>query len=60
MFAQLGFDGYFFGRLDWMDKNARLKNKTAEFIWNANPSLGIQTIPHISKLTQAKITKPEN
>ncbi|XP_071865397.1 lysosomal alpha-mannosidase II isoform X2 [Bombus fervidus] len=40
LFAQLGFDGMFFGRLDYQDKNKRLKNKTMEFIWEGSPNLG--------------------
>ena len=44
MFAQLGFDGYFFGRLDWIDKMDRLTEKKAEFIWKGNPNLGKKNI----------------
>ncbi|XP_043267242.1 lysosomal alpha-mannosidase isoform X1 [Venturia canescens] len=40
MFAQMGFDGMLFGRLDYQDKKTRLANKTAEFVWKASPSLG--------------------
>ncbi|XP_023318565.1 lysosomal alpha-mannosidase isoform X1 [Trichogramma pretiosum] len=40
MFAQMGFDGMLFGRLDYQDKSKRLQDKTAEFIWKASPSLG--------------------
>ncbi|XP_057335979.1 lysosomal alpha-mannosidase-like [Microplitis mediator] len=40
LFAQFGFDGMFFGRLDWQDKNNRLLNKTAELIWKGSSSLG--------------------
>lgn len=40
MFAQLGFDGMLFGRLDYQDKSKRLKDKTGDFIWKASPSLG--------------------
>lgn len=40
LFAQLGFDGMFFGRLDYQDKIKRLNNKTMEFIWKGSPSLG--------------------
>ena len=37
IFAQMGFDGLFFGRLDYQDKKNRLINKEAEFIWNGSP-----------------------
>ncbi|XP_076239948.1 lysosomal alpha-mannosidase II [Calliopsis andreniformis] len=40
IFAQLGFDGMFFGRLDYQDKVKRLSNKTMEFIWKGSPNLG--------------------
>ena len=35
LFARMGFDGLFFGRLDWRDKDTRIRNKTMEVIWNA-------------------------
>ncbi|XP_012143157.2 lysosomal alpha-mannosidase II isoform X2 [Megachile rotundata] len=40
LFAQLGFDGMFFGRLDYQDKSQRLEDKTMEFLWKGSPSLG--------------------
>ena len=40
MFAQMGFDGMFFARLDYEDRNVRLEQKTGEFIWKGSPSLG--------------------
>lgn len=40
LFAQLGFDGMFFGRLDYQDKSKRLKDKTMEFIWKGSLNLG--------------------
>ncbi|XP_036321214.1 lysosomal alpha-mannosidase isoform X2 [Rhagoletis pomonella] len=39
MFAQMGFDGLFFGRLDYQDKMERLTTKTAEMIWRASANL---------------------
>ncbi|XP_059158646.1 lysosomal alpha-mannosidase-like isoform X2 [Physella acuta] len=38
MFAQFGFDGYFFGRLDYQDKDKRQKDKTMEFVWRGSPN----------------------
>lgn len=35
LFAQLGFDGLFFGRLDWRDKATRMANKTMEMVWHS-------------------------
>ncbi|XP_051165376.1 lysosomal alpha-mannosidase [Leptopilina boulardi] len=40
MFAQMGFDGVLFGRLDYQDKNERMKSRTLEMIWKGSPSLG--------------------
>lgn len=40
MFAQMGYDGLFFGRLDYQDKTERLLTKTAEMIWRASANLG--------------------
>ncbi|XP_043527609.1 lysosomal alpha-mannosidase isoform X2 [Frieseomelitta varia] len=40
LFAQLGFDGMFLARLDYQDKNKRLRDKSMEFIWRASPNLG--------------------
>lgn len=40
MFAQMGFDGLLFGRLDYQDKNQRLSKQTAEMIWHGSPNLG--------------------
>ena len=33
LFAEMGFDGLFFGRLDYQDKARRLETKTMEMIW---------------------------
>ncbi|ALC39282.1 CG9463 [Drosophila busckii] len=39
MFAQMGFDGMFFGRLDYQDKDERLMTKKAEMIWHGSANL---------------------
>uniref|UniRef100_A0A1I8QD07 Alpha-mannosidase n=1 Tax=Stomoxys calcitrans TaxID=35570 RepID=A0A1I8QD07_STOCA len=39
LFAQMGFDGLFFGRLDYQDKDERLMTKKAEMIWRASANL---------------------
>lgn len=41
MFAQMGYDGLFFARLDWVDRSDRMSNKTAEMIWHGSPNLGM-------------------
>lgn len=41
LFAEMGFDGLFFARLDHDDKNRRVNNREMEFIWQPNSkSLG--------------------
>nr|XP_054773822.1 lysosomal alpha-mannosidase-like isoform X1 [Lytechinus pictus] len=40
LFAQMGFDGFFFGRLSYNDKLHRLNTKTMEQVWHANENLG--------------------
>ncbi|XP_076867010.1 lysosomal alpha-mannosidase [Brachyhypopomus gauderio] len=39
LFAQMGFDGFFFGRLDYQDKAQRMKAKEMEMVWRASESL---------------------
>ena len=36
----MGFDGLFFGRLDYADKDKRKQEKTMEMMWKASESLG--------------------
>ncbi|XP_069699538.1 lysosomal alpha-mannosidase-like [Periplaneta americana] len=38
--ARMGYDGLFFARLDYQDKNTRLAGKTAEMIWEGSSNLG--------------------
>jgi hypothetical protein len=33
LFAEMGFDALFFGRLDYQEKELRLQEKTMEYIW---------------------------
>ncbi|GAB1861211.1 Lysosomal alpha-mannosidase [Camponotus japonicus] len=40
LFAQMGFDGMLFGRIDYQDKSKRLNDQSMEFIWKSSPSLG--------------------
>ncbi|XP_066204247.1 lysosomal alpha-mannosidase isoform X2 [Saccopteryx leptura] len=39
LFAQMGFDGFFFGRLDYQDKLVRKKMLRMEQLWRASASL---------------------
>ena len=43
IFAKMGFDGFFFARLDYDDWNKRLKENTAEMVWRGSPSLGAES-----------------
>lgn len=38
--AEVGFNGLFFGRIDYQDLANRINRSEAEFIWRASPSLG--------------------
>ncbi len=40
LFAQMGYDGLFFGRLDYQDKLQRLGSKSGEMIWKGSANLG--------------------
>ncbi|XP_076026820.1 lysosomal alpha-mannosidase [Genypterus blacodes] len=39
MFAQMGYDGFFFGRLDYQDRARRMGEVQQEFLWRASDSL---------------------
>ncbi|KAF3688011.1 Lysosomal alpha-mannosidase [Channa argus] len=39
MFAQMGYDGLFFGRLDYQDRAQRMIKKEQELLWRASDSL---------------------
>lgn len=40
LFARMGFDGLFIGRLDYQDKTNRMEMKTPEMIWKSSANLG--------------------
>ena len=39
----MGFDGFFFGRIDYDDKKHRLQSKRMEMVWRGSESLGSST-----------------
>ncbi|XP_069699539.1 lysosomal alpha-mannosidase-like [Periplaneta americana] len=39
IFARMGYDGLFFTRLDYQDKDKRLESQTAELIWEGSANL---------------------
>lgn len=36
----MSYDGLFLGRIDYEDKNERLKNRNAEMVWQTSSNLG--------------------
>ncbi|CAH1141510.1 unnamed protein product [Phyllotreta striolata] len=40
IFAQLGFDGILLGRIDYQDKDHRMRTKTPEMVWRSSQNLG--------------------
>ncbi|XP_046463564.1 lysosomal alpha-mannosidase-like [Daphnia pulex] len=40
IFASMGFDGVFFGRIDWVDRTQRKAKKEMEMIWHTSNSPG--------------------
>ena len=36
---QMGYDGFFIGRLDYQDKRRRMDQKDMEMLWRASASL---------------------
>eukprot|EP00929_Paragymnodinium_shiwhaense_P067516 TRINITY_DN33975_c0_g1_i1.p1 TRINITY_DN33975_c0_g1~~TRINITY_DN33975_c0_g1_i1.p1 ORF type:complete len:1024 (-),score=239.94 TRINITY_DN33975_c0_g1_i1:389-3010(-) len=38
--SEVGFNGLFFGRIDYQDLAKRINTSSAEFVWRASPSLG--------------------
>lgn len=50
IFAQLGFDGLFLGRVDNQDKMQRFATKSAEFLWQGSNSLGKKEIKYSTNL----------
>ncbi|UJR33645.1 hypothetical protein I4U23_021078 [Adineta vaga] len=43
LFAHMGFDGLFFGRVDFQDYAERFRTKTMEMIWKGSANLGEQS-----------------
>ena len=40
IFAQMSFDGFFFGRIDYADKQLRLEQQRMELVWRGSRNLG--------------------
>ena len=39
----MGFDGFYFARIDYEDKYTRVVSKMMEMVWRGSPSLGEST-----------------
>jgi lysosomal alpha-mannosidase len=39
----MGFDGLFFGKFDYQDKDQRMATKTMELLWKGSANLGQYT-----------------
>lgn len=46
LFAEMGFDAWFFGRQDWADYNKRVKNKELEWVWMPNGDTSKKIFTH--------------
>ena len=47
-FSEMGFDAWFFARLDYKDKERRMNDKELEFVWRPSENLGndVQIFTH--------------
>lgn len=49
IFAEMGYDALFFGRMDWADDQTRIDNKEQEWVWMPNSDKlhkGVQILTH--------------
>lgn len=46
LFAEMGFDAWFFGRMDWADYENRIKNKELEWVWMPNGDASKKIFTH--------------
>lgn len=47
LFAQMGYDGFMLGRLDYQDKSRRLETREMEMIWQGSESIGEYCTYHV-------------
>ena len=43
LFSQMSFDAFFLGRIDWADRDNRLKKKQMEMMWRGSKNLGAKS-----------------
>ncbi|XP_012923863.1 lysosomal alpha-mannosidase isoform X3 [Heterocephalus glaber] len=59
LFAQMGFDGFFFGRLDYQDKLVRKERREMEQVWRASASLRAPTADLFTGVLPNNYNPPE-
>nr|XP_020767608.1 lysosomal alpha-mannosidase [Odocoileus virginianus texanus] len=59
LFAQMGFDGFFFGRLDYQDKRVRKEALQMEQVWRASASLKPPTADLFTSVLPNMYNPPE-
>uniref|UniRef100_A0A452DNI4 Lysosomal alpha-mannosidase n=1 Tax=Capra hircus TaxID=9925 RepID=A0A452DNI4_CAPHI len=59
LFAQMGFDGFFFGRLDYQDKKVRETALQMEQVWRASASLKPPTADLFTSVLPNMYSPPE-
>ncbi|XP_005881664.1 PREDICTED: lysosomal alpha-mannosidase, partial [Myotis brandtii] len=60
LFAQMGFDGFFFGRLDYQDKSVRKMKLEMEQVWRGSASLKPPTADLFTSVLPNNYNPPEN
>ncbi|XP_029772977.1 lysosomal alpha-mannosidase isoform X1 [Suricata suricatta] len=60
LFAQMGFDGFFFGRLDYQDKQLRKEKLEMEQVWRASASLKPPVADLFTSVLPNMYNPPEN
>lgn len=60
LFAQMGFDGFFFGRLDYQDKWVRKEKLEMEQVWRASTSLKPPAADLFTSVLPNMYNPPEN
>ncbi|XP_059552472.1 lysosomal alpha-mannosidase isoform X1 [Myotis daubentonii] len=60
LFAQMGFDGFFFGRLDYQDKLVRKMKLEMEQVWRGSASLKPPTADLFTSVLPNNYNPPEN
>uniref|UniRef100_A0A5F9CDH8 Alpha-mannosidase n=1 Tax=Oryctolagus cuniculus TaxID=9986 RepID=A0A5F9CDH8_RABIT len=60
LFAQMGFDGFFLGRVDYQDKELREKKQEMELVWRGSTSLEPPTADLFTGVLPSVYDPPKN